>query len=184
MRNSRRSLLRCGCALPAKTKRLALGALFRQPGHYQMIAEQPPLAGILEGMALGEGANPEVWVELPQRLADRARLLELAVRREAGGEEAHVADEARIGRQRAAPPLDCVGPVAGGVARQPDQPVAEEHMRVVRREPEPDIDPAPRLARLADVAEGGAAAQPGDGRARVGRECPVEQLDRLVVVAE
>ena len=57
-------------------------------------------------------------------------------------------------------------------------------MRVVGREAQPDLDAASRLARLADVAEGGAAAQPGDGRAGIGRQRPVEQLDRMVVVAE
>ena len=57
-------------------------------------------------------------------------------------------------------------------------------MRVVGREAEPDIDAAPRLARLADVAEGGAAAQPGDRRTGIGRQRAVEQLDGLVVVAE
>ena len=62
-----------------------------------------------------------------------ARLLELAAGRQARGEEAQVADEARVGRHRAAPPVDRVGPVAGGVARHADQPVAEEHVGVVGR---------------------------------------------------
>ena len=57
-------------------------------------------------------------------------------------------------------------------------------MGVVGREPEPDLDAAPGLARLADVGEGGARAQPGDGRTGIGRQRPVEQLDGMVVVVE
>ena len=57
-------------------------------------------------------------------------------------------------------------------------------MRVVGRQPQPDIGAAARLARLADIAEGGAAAQPGNGRAGIGGQRAVEQLDGMVVVAE
>jgi HAD superfamily hydrolase (TIGR01509 family) len=57
-------------------------------------------------------------------------------------------------------------------------------MRVVGREAEPDLDAAARLARLADVAEGGARARPRDGGTGIGRQRPVKQLDGMVVVVE
>src|SRR5262245_61685991 len=149
-----------------------------------MVAELAALARILEGVAVGEGAGAEGGVELQQRLPRLARLLELAARRKARGQEAQIGDEAWVGGARAARPQDRVLVVAGGIACDPDSAVCEEDVAVVGREPEPDVGAAARLARLADVAEGGAAAHPGYGRAGVGGKCAVEQLDRLVVVAE
>ena len=63
-----------GTASPAR--------LLRQPRQHQMIAEQPALLGIPEGMALGEVPGAELRIEAQQVLGDLARLFELA----AGGQ--------------------------------------------------------------------------------------------------
>ena len=61
---------------------------------------------------------------------------------------------AGCGRHRTAVPQDGVVEVAGGVARDPHRAVAEEDVVIVGRQSQPDVGPPPRLARLADVAEG------------------------------
>ena len=73
-----------------------------------------------------------------QRPPDLVRLLELAACREARGQEAQVADEARIERHGAPPPRRRLGIVAAGIGREPGQPIGEEDMRVVGREPDLD----------------------------------------------
>src|SRR5258708_3987127 len=95
--------------------------LFGKAGLQEMLAEQPALGGILEGMALGERPGAELGIEAQQVPGDLVRLLDLAARRKAGREEAQVAHEARIVRHRPAPPQDRVGIVAGGIARERDK---------------------------------------------------------------
>ena len=121
-RPTRRSARCCSSASRKRKARRPRRPLLRQPGQHQMVAEQPALVGILEGMPLGEAPGAEARDGRAAASAPTSRassIWPLAARLAA--RKRRLADEARIERRRLARPLHRVVIVAGGVARQRHQ---------------------------------------------------------------
>src|SRR5215472_6985968 len=123
-----------------------------------MLAEQPAFRGVLESMARNETAGAEIGVNTQQGLCRFLGCIVFAARGQARRKEAQVRCEARVEGSRPPRPPNCLFVVACRVACERDDRVAVEDMRVVGRQPQPDIGAAASFARLANITEGGTAA--------------------------
>src|SRR5712692_5785937 len=139
---------------------------------------------ILVGVSIAEWLDAKSRLELEQSPPDVGRLGGPACRGETGREKSKIGRIVRILRHRFPAPRRSFLVVSAGVAGKAKGGMRVEEMGVERREYEPDLGPALGFCRLAKVAVGRTAADPGHGRVGTGGQGPIEQGEGTFVVVK